>query len=384
MTQLQRRSQTASETIPGFFARGVSYYKLFWVFFIASFLGAITETLFMLLTRGELQNRSGLIYGQFSLVWGLGAVLFTVCFHRLTGRRDLVIFLAGTVLGGAYEYLCSWVQEVLFGACFWDYSHIPLNINGRVSLLYSMFWGVAAVLWVKDLYPRMCRWIGRIPGPIGKPLTWALTGFMAVNILLSAAALARWDARQMGRPPQNPVDVFLDVHFPDRRMYQNYSTLTFVGTEEAKEAAKATATAANVNIGNILLMLVYGVIASSTMIIPGISGSFVMLLLGVYGTLIASVANLFPFTAATLDAVLVLLPFGIGVVIGLVYCSKLIKFLLAKFPVPTYAAIFGFVLGSIGCVFPGFDKIDLVGVIAAIAGILVLWGCERLDPGEAK
>ena len=34
--------------------------------------------------------------------------------------------------------------------------------------------------------------------------------------------------------------------------------------------------------------------------------------------------------------------------------------------------------------FPGFDKIDLVGVIAAIAGILVLWGCERLDPGEAK
>ena len=131
-------------------------------------------------------------------------------------------------------------------------------------------------------------------------------------------------------------------------------------------------------------MLVYGVIASSTMIIPGISGSFVMLLLGVYGTLIASVANLFPFTAATLDAVLVLLPFGIGVVIGLVYCSKLIKFLLAKFPVPTYAAIFGFVLGSIGCVFPGFDKIDLVGVIAAIAGILVLWGCERLAPGEAK
>lgn len=155
-------------------------------------------------------------------------------------------------------------------------------------------------------------------------------------------------------------------------------------TDEAKEAAKATATAANVNIGNILLMLVYGVIASSTMIIPGISGSFVMLLLGVYGTLIASVANLFPFTAATLDAVLVLLPFGIGVVIGLVYCSKLIKFLLAKFPVPTYAAIFGFVLGSIGCVFPGFDKIDLVGVIAAIAGIMVLWGCERLAPGEAK
>ena len=191
----------SSETIPGFFARGVSYYKLFWVFFIASFLGAITETLFMLLTRGELQNRSGLIYGQFSLVWGLGAVLFTVCFHRLTGRRDLVIFLAGTVLGGAYEYLCSWVQEVLFGACFWDYSHIPLNINGRVSLLYSMFWGVAAVLWVKDLYPRMCRWIGRIPGPIGNPSPGRLRGSWRST---SCSPPRRWPAGTPGRWAARP------------------------------------------------------------------------------------------------------------------------------------------------------------------------------------
>lgn len=232
-----RAPRPSSETIPGFFAQGVSFYKLFWVFFLASFLGAVTETVFMLLTKGELQNRSGVIYGQFSLVWGMGAVMFTVVFHRLSGRRDLYIFLAGTVLGGAYEYLCSWMQEMLFGACFWDYSHIPLNINGRVSLLYSMFWGVAAVLWVKDIYPRMCRVIGRIPNPAGKPLTWALTLFMVFNVVISAAALARWDRRQMGAPPQNSVETFLDSHFPDKRMYQNYSTLTFVGTEEAKRAA---------------------------------------------------------------------------------------------------------------------------------------------------
>lgn len=232
-----REPPPSSETIPGFFARGISYYKLFWVFFFASFLGAVTETLFMFLTRGQLQNRSGVIFGQFSLVWGMGAVLFTVCFHRLSGKRDLYTFVAGTVLGGAYEYLCSWLQELLFGACFWDYSHIPLNIHGRVSLLYSMFWGVAAVLWVKDIYPRMCRLIGHIPNRVGKPLTWAVSLFMAFNILLSAAALARWDQRQLGTPPQNSVDVFLDRHFPDRRMYQNYSTLTFVGTEEAKLAA---------------------------------------------------------------------------------------------------------------------------------------------------
>ncbi len=224
----------SSEEIPGFFARGINYYKLFWVFFVASFLGAMTETVFMLLTRGEIQNRSGVIYGQFSLVWGLGAVLFTLCFQGMEGRGAAFIFLAGSLLGGGYEYLCSWVQEVLFGACFWDYSHLPLNINGRVSIPFAAFWGAAALLWVKVLYPWLCRLIGRIPAGVGKPLTVALSLFMVGNILISGAALGRWNQRQLGQPPRNGAEEFLDRHFSDARMHQNYSTLTFVGTQQAK------------------------------------------------------------------------------------------------------------------------------------------------------
>ena len=153
-------------------------------------------------------------------------------------------------------------------------------------------------------------------------------------------------------------------------------------TDEAKEAAKAGAALGSVDVGQALLMLVYGVIASSTMIIPGISGSFVMLLLGLYGKIIAAVAAL--TSSNLMSAVILLLPFGIGVVLGLVFCSKLIKFLLKKYPNITYAAIFGFVVGSIGCVFPGFKNIDLIGVIAMIAGIVVLWACDRLAPENAK
>jgi len=150
---------------------------------------------------------------------------------------------------------------------------------------------------------------------------------------------------------------------------------------EAKEAAKAGAALGAVNAGQALLMLVYGVIASATMIIPGISGSFVMLLLGAYGKIIAAVAAL---TSSQIgSAIALLLPFGIGVVLGLVFCSKLIKYLLHKFPAVTYAAILGFVIGSIGCVFPGFKSIDVWGIVAMIAGILVLWGCDKLAPESA-
>ena len=223
------RGRPAVEEPACSFARGMNYYKLFWVFFLCSFLGAVVETIFMFLTRGEIQDRSSVIYGPFSLVWGMGAVLFTLCFHRLAGRRDLLIFIGGTVLGGTYEYLCSWGQEVLFGARFWNYSHIPFNINGRVCLLYAMFWGVAAVVWIKDLYPRLCALIGRIPRRAGVPLTWMLTLFMLFDILISAAALSRWEARQLGAPPANAVEEALDRPFPAARLYRDFSTLTFVG-----------------------------------------------------------------------------------------------------------------------------------------------------------
>ena len=233
-----RQAEAVSpENTPGFFARGVNFYKLFWIFLGVSFLGCLVETAFMLLTRGELQNRSGVIYGSFSLVWGLGAVLFTVCFHRLARRSSLLILLAGTALGAAYEYACSWLQEVLFGACFWDYSHLPFNINGRVNLVFSLFWGVAAVLWVKCAYPVACRWIGKIPNGAGRPLTMVLAALMAFDIGLTSAALGRMNQRQHDIPPAGPVAQFLDAHYPDRRLEAVFTNLTYIGTDEAREAA---------------------------------------------------------------------------------------------------------------------------------------------------
>lgn len=225
------------QTVPGFFARDVNFYKLFWICIITSFLGCVAETVFMLLTRGELQNRSGVLYGAFSLVWGIGAVLFTLCFQRCARFKTPLVFLAGFVMGAGYEYACSWLQEVLFGACFWDYSHLPLNINGRVNLVFSVFWGLAAIVWVKYLYPGLCHLIGKIPNDIGRPLTIFLTVLMCANVAISAAALHRMDQRQNDVPAANVAQVFLDRHFPDQRLYSAFSTLKYVGTDAARTAA---------------------------------------------------------------------------------------------------------------------------------------------------
>lgn len=231
------REQVSSETIPGFFAGGLNFYKLFWVFFITAFGGCMVEMVFMLLTRGELQNRSGVLYGPFSLVWGLGAAIFTLLFHRADPRRGFHVFWLGAVTGAVYEYACSWLQEVLFGACFWDYSHLPFNINGRVNLVFSLFWGVAAVLWVKALYPGLCRLIGRLPESMGRSVTVTLALLMVLNVALSGAALGRMNARERGMAPQNRVEVFLDRRYPTTRLEKTFTNLTYIGTDQAREAA---------------------------------------------------------------------------------------------------------------------------------------------------
>jgi len=207
--------------------------ELFWIFLLASFWGCIGETLFMLLTTGRLQNRSGVLYGPFSLVWGLGAVLFTLLFHSLAQRRRL--FWAGALLGTCYEYLCSWLQEMFFGSCFWDYSHLPFNLNGRVNLLFSAFWGAAAVLWRRQLYPRLRRRLDSARP--SRCLTVILAALMAGNIALSAAALVRMDRRQCGLPAVTELELLLDRFYPDQVLQRTFSNLTYIGTDAARAAS---------------------------------------------------------------------------------------------------------------------------------------------------
>ena len=145
------------------FARGVCVDKLIWVFMICAFLGDLIETLFCRVTGGVWMSRSSVIYGTFSIVWGFGAVILTVVLQRLAGKEDRYIFLAGSVLGGVYEYLCSVFTEIFLGTTFWDYSDMPFNIGGRTNLLYCIFWGLLSVVWVKICYPTISGWIEKLP-----------------------------------------------------------------------------------------------------------------------------------------------------------------------------------------------------------------------------
>ncbi len=221
----------AGEKIPAerVFAKGCCFYKLTGLFFLGSFLGDVTETIFCYATTGVIMSRSSVVYGPFSIVWGFGCTIFTALLYKYKDKSDRYIFFAGTVLGGAYEYMCSVLSELLFGTVFWDYSHIPFNLGGRINLLYCFFWGIAAVVWLKSLYPRLSRLIESLPVTAGTWLMNLLIVFMAVNLLISGMALGRYAARHTGNSQaQTRMERILDERFPDERIERIYPNAKLV------------------------------------------------------------------------------------------------------------------------------------------------------------
>ena len=216
------------------FAQGMTFYKLFWVFFIGCFAGVVLETIYCLIQRGHYESRVGLIYGPFNLVYGIGALCLSSALYQFRNRGRVFSFVGGFVVGSVVEYACSWFQEVCFGSTSWDYSNMPYNLNGRICLLYSIFWGILGIFWIKDIYPRMAKWILKIPNKVGKPLTWVLLVFMVFNSVMTLFTSLRWTARREGVEPRNAFEAYLDEHYPDERMQKIFANAEFTEDREAR------------------------------------------------------------------------------------------------------------------------------------------------------
>ena len=217
------------------FAKGVCLDKLVWVFLTSALLGDIIETFWCGLVNGHWMSRSSVLYGPFSFVWGLGAVVLTVTLQRLAKRDSFFVFAAGFFIGGTYEYMCSVFTELVFGTVFWDYSHMPLNIGGRTNVLFCFFWGVLAVFWIKGIYPKMSRLIESFPALAGKVITWVVVTLMVCNGLLTCAAMLRYNTRAVQPRPANAFEEFIDRQYGDGFMERRWPNM--IVTEKSETPA---------------------------------------------------------------------------------------------------------------------------------------------------
>ena len=127
---------------------------------------------------------------------------------------------------------------------------------------------------------------------------------------------------------------------------------------------------------NMVKLFGVGIVASATMVIPGVSGSMMLMLMGYYNPVLSEINgfidNLLDFNVpGILDGCLVLVPFGLGVVIGIFAIAKIIEIVFEKFPEHAYWAIIGLIVASPVAilVMNGFGAINLVTVLTGVAAL---------------
>ena len=122
------------------------------LFLVYSFLGWIFESAFCTTKSGKWENR-GFLYGPIVPIYGTGAVAISLIVRLPVGRgvvlSPALIYIISVIGSAILEYATSWILEKLFHALWWDYSKLPLNILGRVSLFTSLGFGFGGLSKMK-------------------------------------------------------------------------------------------------------------------------------------------------------------------------------------------------------------------------------------------
>lgn len=140
----------------------ITIHQLFWYFLIFSVLGLIIETVYCYITSGTFESRKGLIWGPFCPVYGVCGAFLIFVLYKLNYKSIVGLFAAGFIFGSIAEYLLSYGLEAVYGMRFWNYEYLSFNLNGRISLIFSIYWGVLSVLLVKFVKPLIDKMINKI------------------------------------------------------------------------------------------------------------------------------------------------------------------------------------------------------------------------------
>ena len=188
-------------------------YKLLYIFIITSICGYFVELVWSFITKGIFINHSAVVIGPFNFAYGICGVLLTLLLYKFKDESYLKIFLLSFIGGSILEYIMSWGMELVLGFTAWDYSDSFLNLNGRICLLFSIFWGFLGILWIKILYPQIEKLLNKINPRIYKIIIICLTIFLVFDILLTISCVNRARDADKGIQPSNGYERFLDNTF---------------------------------------------------------------------------------------------------------------------------------------------------------------------------
>ena len=196
-------------------------FRLFWIFMIGSLFGFIYENILVLFQKGHFELRQGLLYGPLIPVYGVGAVIYELIVPKM--KNTVEVFVDTMFLGGVTEYICSYLQEVLFGTISWDYHWVTINFNGRTSMLHAFYWGLAGVAFYHIVHPWFNKIITSEITRKAITITSVLAVIVVADVLISWGASMRQKERVLEMPARTSLDRFFDTYYPDDRIDRIYT-----------------------------------------------------------------------------------------------------------------------------------------------------------------
>ena len=225
-----KKVEKSKEKTPPSSAELLSFKRMFIIFIIFSFLGCLYEDL-LFMTKNYINygildytTKRGLLYLELSPIYGWGACIMIYILGRKP-RQKIEYFYIGSLIGGTFEYIISFLQETFTGTTSWDYSTYFLNINGRTTIPYMLFWGLLCYILMVKIYPFITRKLEKVPQKLGNTIYHILLVVVTIDMIISFSACIRMGLRHEEYSPLTKYGEILDKVYNDERMKKSYTNM---------------------------------------------------------------------------------------------------------------------------------------------------------------
>ena len=209
-------------------------HHLFWYFIIFSILGLIIETLYCYIGTGVFESRKGLIWGPFCPVYGVCGAGLIYILEKLNCKTISQLFIAGIVLGSIGEYFLSYILEAIYGIKFWNYEYLQYNLNGRISLLFSFYWGVLSVVLIKFVKPLIDKGLNKLGTKPRNVIDILIFIFLVIDCIFTVWGIQTYQNRVLKniQTKENSNNIFIELknkiendYFTNERMSKIFPNL---------------------------------------------------------------------------------------------------------------------------------------------------------------
>ena len=159
------------------------YSEVILFFFIYSVMGWLWETIYCSLKAGKFIYR-GFLIGPYCPIYGFGIIMvlyFIEPFHN----NLILLYIFSTIIVTLLEFFTSYFLEKIFHTTWWDYHNVPFNIQGRIALPVSAFWGIGCVLVVRVIHPFVTKIVETLYNSFDVIVPSAILCLMTVDTVFS-------------------------------------------------------------------------------------------------------------------------------------------------------------------------------------------------------